>query len=308
MKTGVKIKKTTVFGIEIECGVERDGWERVGAPVYSYHSSNTRSEPFDSWKCENDSSISVNSSYRPVEFISVPLFNLDQVSEAMRELSAYFEFDDLEMNKSCGCHLHFALEISKQDKDGNIQNRIWHYDQTQRVITWDVIQNIKKRYREWLQVTHGSGALRTFDEYYHRTGYAEPQDKTTWDRACSSGGGTGRREFFMTGSKGVEWRSFNLMPAESWEMAESMIKAAYSIIEDEVLAIVRGRTFRLRTGEMGYDTRREAIESYARKFRDSEIIIGENEDDRNVIRIKKTTTARPASAERYKQYEESEAI
>lgn len=203
------------FGIEIENCFNS---LTTGFQIAGYHSENF-GENFDYWSVTRDSSLNVTGipySWKEhadvAELVSQVAYGKEELLNFIQELQDKYPGKELKdvfyFNTSCGAHLHFSTWKEKEKQ------------MTTMVNYRKLRTNVFKRINE--ELPH---IFPKFKKQYFR-GYAKEQKEDFINKLE-------RLEFNYTDlSKGIEWRSFNLMGVTTWDELKKMVTIATEELEN----------------------------------------------------------------------------
>lgn len=207
--------KLTV-GVEIEVAVPYSYVDMLGLEIGGYHYP----IPYNHWwSISSDGSLNIQpyrSGWTTMEFVqaaSTGKYQFDNAIESFIDIFPHDEFR-LHFNNSMGCHIHFSL-------DGKFMNFFnYHSAIAVRHRIHDKIAEINPAGLAKFQSQYGRYyALKTENQkdYYSRLRRGERQ--VEWN---------------LTRGKGMEWRSFNLLGVDSFDMLRDYLYAAWQVLHDVV--------------------------------------------------------------------------
>jgi len=203
------MKENILFGIELECGVN----ESLGIQRGGYHSGVYLNPD---WAAESDSSLGFRSKM-PIEFVS-RVFSAKDLPNVIKSLKETLgeekdKFENISINNSCGCHIHFSTQKGV---------KVNHF---YRQIPYHTLKRI--RIETWRQIKSECPSIfEKFKKQYFRN-YSQKMkfEEKSWSKQ-------GREiEFHSTNNKGMEWRSFNLSGVKTWSELLMVLSIGINTIE-----------------------------------------------------------------------------
>ncbi len=105
--TNATIANDLTFGIEIECHIPREVYDRENIVRGGYHNGRV-CDALDGWSIQSDSSIRVRGNRVAIEVVSPVLKGRDGIESILRVLAKLKEWR-ARVNKSCGLHIHVGV-------------------------------------------------------------------------------------------------------------------------------------------------------------------------------------------------------
>lgn len=222
-----KFKKIKI-GIEVECILDYEKFQNLDCG--GYHNGiklkDKDKKEVDGWKVERDGSVSYGDKFSsgfPVEFVSSVFTSKKEFFAGLRRLVAVISHNGryelkevMEVNKSCGCHIH----LSKGNRTFAKRVHSFMYKRAKKEF-FDMVEASK------LPEDTKSAVL---SQYYRS--YAKKSTDEEFKRNRDSGGARGSEWNFQSERNGcgLEWRSFNINRVESWNDFFILMGIAFDVV------------------------------------------------------------------------------
>lgn len=233
------------IGIELECVFDSD---KLDLHNYGHRrSTEGMNKQIKGWAVTHDGSLRTTGSKfvnpataeivsriadsTEVELIVNNLKEFCWKADKGKELREFFEF-----NKSCGCHIHFSTDGTKEN---NMLSTKLYKEMRQRTF---------ERVKQELPRLYSS-----FKDHYFRPQYATPQNGELIDKKL-------RGEICYTNlQKGIEWRAFHTKGVETWEELVRLLRIGVEEINNLLDEYERNNfaeefSFEISDEELGYYT------------------------------------------------------
>lgn len=223
------------FGIEIEAFANRKVlYEDVKAnrlQIEPYHHGSYGMNPeLPHWKFETDSSLQPMDSFKYIEkevFEAITnVFKAKDWDYIFNEFKQYFtggkdiEFKEvLAVNRSCGCHIHFSSSTNSHTT----------------FLTYDTVNEIKKRVDEYIKTNHPRVYEAFVDNYQRISHRGEPECPIVKDKLVEYR--TRKVEWNMSTLMhsrrgGIEWRAFHIIGINTWKELYDILSNTFRIIDE----------------------------------------------------------------------------
>jgi len=225
--------KNLKIGCEIECIINLDkvGFIKRGEYHSGMNLKNQEDKRVENWSVERDCSISAGDrfkNYKQVEFVSGAFTSKKKffkgINLFIKTLSCNGKYklkEVLEINESCGCHIHF----SNGKKNFN------------KIVHSFFYEKMRKGFFDILKKSRLSNQLKTAVKQQYDRSFAEIQTKEEFKEnrlRCNER----HAEFNFISereNKGLEWRSFNLNKVESWEEMRILFGIAFNSLNPLIM-------------------------------------------------------------------------
>lgn len=280
--------KKLMIGVEVECiiDVSKIDFLSIGA----YHSGNLMvdkdSNNVEGWTVEMDGSINRGrrfSSPQGIEFVSQPFTSrqeffrgIDRFIKCMSCDGQYELKEVMEVNSSCGCHIH----LSKGNKKFAKMVHKYLYDQTKI----NFFKSVKSS-------TLPEKVKTAVMAQYYRS-YAKKASLADFNKNRGEGGDRRTEWNFRSefGGNGLEWRSFNVRSVETWKDFKMLMSIAFKSLEPMFMALSGWHKGNKYAKEVNFNNVEMAIRTInvkTKKTKDKKIFIktwGEDEIRKTIIR------------------------
>ena len=197
-----------IFGLELEAAVSSN--VRHATQVGSYHHGKTM--PVKGWKAETDATVRPSGELGldyAIEMVSAPARKatlMQRVDALISWLKEFGEFSDvIDFNESTGCHIHFSYGARKDDR--------W----VQKYMQFYNLVRLRTRTIRRICKELGDTQASLFSSHYYRA-FAHENDNGALHSEKYV-----EFNYKSSSTKGLEWRSFNLLGVKSWEAMRKTI-------------------------------------------------------------------------------------
>lgn len=292
--------KNLKIGMEIECIINMNKIDFLS--IGSYHCGNPMRDKnrndVSGWKVETDGSINRGrrfSNSQGIEFVSTAFKSrqeffrgIDRFIECMSCNGEYELKEVMEVNASCGCHIH----LSKGKKKFARRVHKFLYDQTKINFFKDIKASTlpEKVKTAVLAQYYRDYAKKASEKDFNYNRANGGQRKTEWNFRSEQGG------------NGLEWRSFNVRSVETWKDFKMLMSIAFKALEPMFMALngwQKGNKYSKVVNFDNIETVIKRIGVPTRKIEDKKIfikVVGGNEVRKTttrkeeIVKIKKKTT------------------
>ena len=229
-----KFKKIKI-GIEIECILNNDILDFI--PKGDYHNGITLKDidgkEYNDWKCEGDASINAGKifhNYKQIEFVSMTFKSkqdfFNGIEKFINVISCNGKYElkqVMEVNKSCGCHIH----LSKGKK------------QYLKYVHSHFLEDTRKRFFKNLMSSKLPTQIKeAIKEQYDRSYSRVLTKEELLNSRHNSNRGVEWNFCSERKGQGLEWRSFNINKVETWEQFRKLMGIAFQSLEPLFLSSI----------------------------------------------------------------------